>query len=133
MAMSSDLVEFCNAFTLGASALTWSLWRLKCYRVIKVVDGDTVHLKVYPWERYFMPEKPRYHAVRLHGINTPERKQEGWQEATDALRKRVEKRLVRVEWKGREKYGRQLAVLYRRTFNVNSWMVKKGFAKEYLV
>lgn len=129
--MNPDLLEFCNALTLGSSAFAWSLWRLNCYRVIKVVDGDTVHLKAYPWERLFSPDKPKYHSVRLDGIDTPERKEEGWSEATEALRKRVERKLARVEWKGREKYGRHLAVLYRRTFSVNQWMVKNGYAKIY--
>lgn len=116
----------------GSFVLLVGQWRLRVYKVIKVVDGDTVHLKRFPWEVFFDHEKREYESVRLYGIDTPERGEKGYQEATEALKRATLGKNVRVTWHGRGKYGRSLATLYRFGWNLNKWMLRKGLAREYV-
>lgn len=129
--MDSYWLQFCDASTIAASAIAWVLWRLSLYRCIKVVDGDTIHVKAYPWETLFSRDKPTHHIVRLAGINTPERGQPGYSQATEALSKRIRNRLVRIEWQGRGKYGRHIGVVYKRGRNLNRYMLDRGYAVPY--
>jgi len=92
--------------------------------VLRVVDGDTVHMGLVMDV-----------GVRLWGIDTPERGQPGFKEATEKLKSLLSKsKYIRVEWRGRGKYGRQLGVLYHDEDgpSANEILVKEGFAKEYL-
>ena len=92
--------------------------------VLRVVDGDTVHLGLVMDV-----------GVRLWGIDTPERGQPGFKEATEKLKSLLSKsKYIRVEWRGRGKYGRQLGVLYHDEDgpSANQILVNEGYAKEYL-
>ena len=92
--------------------------------VLRVVDGDTVHMGLVMDV-----------GVRLHGIDTPERGQPGFKEATEKLKSLLAKsEYIRVEWRGRGKYGRQLGVLYpdEDGLSANVILVREGYAKEYL-
>lgn len=92
--------------------------------VLRVVDGDTVHMGLVMDV-----------GVRLHGIDTPERGQPGFKEATERLKSLLSKsEYIRVEWRGRGKYGRQLGVLYHDEDgpSANQVLVNEGYAKEYL-
>ena len=94
------------------------------YIVLRVVDGDTVHMGLVLDV-----------GVRLHGIDTPERGQPGFKEATEKLKSLLSKsEYIRVEWRGRGKYGRQLGVLYpdEDGLSANEILVREGYAKEYL-
>lgn len=92
--------------------------------LLRVVDGDTVHLGLVMDV-----------GVRLWGIDTPERGQPGFKEATKRLKSLLSKsQYIRVEWRGRGKYGRQLGVLYPDEDgpSANQILVNEGYAKEYL-
>ncbi|HOE13139.1 MAG TPA: thermonuclease family protein [bacterium] len=94
--------------------------------VLKIVDGDTLDV------RY----QDRTERIRMLCINTPERNHRGYEEATDALRRLVEDKSVRLEFEipGKEKrdvYGRLLAYLFLGNFNVNVEMVRQGWTKYY--
>ena len=92
--------------------------------LLRVVDGDTVHLGLVMDV-----------GVRLWGIDTPERGQPGFKEATEKLKSLLSKsKYIRVEWRGRGKYGRQLGVLYHDEDgpSANQILVNEGYAKEYL-
>lgn len=65
--------------------------------VTQVVDGDT-----------FMTDR-RKNAVRLAGVDTPERHEPGYEEATRALAALIEGREVSIETKARDSYGRAVA------------------------
>lgn len=130
--LTPDQIEALSALMASFFGTSWALWRVKLYRVVKVVDGDTVHLKRYPWEVWMDHEKKKTEVVRLFGIDTPERGQAGWQEAKDALTEATLDKLVRVSWHGRGKYGRSLAVLHRWGWNLNKWLLRKGLAREYV-
>jgi len=69
-------------------------------RIYQVVDGDT-----------FVASEGKY--VRLIGVDAPEKKQEGYHEATDFLRQ-FEGKVVILEAEGedRDKYGRLLRHAY---------------------
>ena len=93
--------------------------------LIRTVDGDSVHLGLVIDI-----------STRLYGIDTPERGQEGFKEATDRLQYLLsQNEYTRVEWRGRGKYGRCLATLYTNDeteVSINEMLVNEGHAKVYL-
>ena len=94
--------------------------------VIKIVDGDTLDVTY----------KGETERIRMLCINTPERGRPGYAEATNALRKLVERGAVRLEFEkpGKEErggYGRLLAYLYVDDLNVNVEMVRLGWSKHF--
>lgn len=88
--------------------------------VESVIDGDTLRLE--NGER-----------VRLIGINTPERGQPYYEEATAALRELAEGKTVRLERDVSEfdQYDRRLAYVYVGEVFVNEELVARGLAKAY--
>lgn len=104
--------------------------------VIRVVDGDTVDLGVDLGFRHRFTDR-----FRLYGINTPERGQAGWAEATTYLRQILvgvgEELAIRTHLDKRDKYGRWLAEIYKTQSDgtilyVNQDMIDKGHAVEYM-
>lgn len=94
--------------------------------VIKVIDGDTVIVKLGDKEE----------SVRLIGIDAPEKDMCFSNEAKEKLRELVENKKVKLEADGsqndRDKYDRLLRYIYLDDGTlVNEKMVKDGFAKEY--
>ena len=90
----------------------------KLYLVSKVVDGDTIQLS--------SGEKVRY-----IGINTPERGYCFAKEATEANRRLVLNKMVRLEKDISEtdKYGRLLRYVYVDNVFVNDRLVREGYAR----
>ena len=76
---------------------------------LKAVDGDTVDLEVDLGFNTF--KRMRF---RLKGVNTPERGQPGYKEATDFVREWFETHnfTCLVDSKKAGKYGRWLAICY---------------------
>lgn len=87
--------------------------------VSRVTDGDTV------WVR---PPGQRPVAVRLVGLDAPERCQTGGSEATAALTARLLRRQVEVESVGRDDYGRTLGRLHLDGHDIGAWLVREGHA-----
>jgi micrococcal nuclease len=103
---------------------------VETFRVKEVVDGDTIVLEDGTKVRYI-------------GINTPERDRPFYEEATDANRKLVEDREVRLEFDTVQidRYGRTLAYVFVRgstsssqgeTF-VNLELLCQGYANAFTV
>jgi endonuclease YncB( thermonuclease family) len=93
-------------------------------RFFRVVDGDTIKVEY----------KGQEVSVRLLRINTPERGQPGYREATEELRKLIPGfGPVNLEFeKGKEerdRYGRLLAYVWFGGRNLNVEMVKRGHSK----
>lgn len=92
--------------------------------LVRVLDGDTVELKVDCGFKISYVDK-----FRLAHIDAPER----GKEATDALTtilKSVSE--LRVETIKPDKYGRWLVIIYLPSGNtVNDWMVHEGYAVPY--
>ena len=95
--------------------------------VVKVVDGDTIHVRV----------GERLEKVRYIGVNTPEvhhprvGEQPGGREAWDANRRLVAGRQVRLELdtQERDRYGRLLAYVWIGETMVNAELVGRGYAQ----
>lgn len=90
--------------------------------VSRVLDGDTVELA-------------NGRRVRYIGINTPERDQPYYQEATAANRRLVEGKTVRLEFDADtfDQYGRSLAYVWVGQVMANLEMVKLGYANTFTV
>lgn len=99
-------------------------------RVLKVVDGDTLHLDVDLGVtiRFAM-------TVRLYGINAPELSTPEGQAAKKALVDLIEGKAVKITTikDRKEKYGRYLAEVFLGDTDVNHWLVGAGHAvlKDY--
>lgn len=95
--------------------------------VVKVVDGDTIHVRL----------AGRVEKVRYIGVNTPELRhptegqQPGSREARDVNRRLVEGRQVRLELDvgERDRYGRLLAYVWVGQTMVNAELVGQGYAQ----
>lgn len=89
--------------------------------VTKVVDGDTLDVN-----------KVR---VRLALVDTPERGQDGYQPAKDFVKKLCIGNNAEVDiddgQRGGDRYGREIGVVYCNGVNVNSELLKKGYAITY--
>ncbi len=95
--------------------------------VVKVVDGDTIHVRVA--ERV---EKVRYIGVNAPEVHHPTRGEEpGGREASDANRRLVVGRHVRLELdiQSRDRYGRLLAYVWVGDTMVNAELVRQGYAQ----
>ena len=87
-----------------------------CYHV---VDGDTIDVD-------------NVGRIRFVGINTPERNQQGYQEAKDFVKKACLGKKVYLDiddTKHYDKYGRVLAVVYVNGININAALLKGGYAE----
>lgn len=98
--------------------------------VIRWIDGDTVDLKVDLG--FHMWAQTRF---RLHGIDTPERGQPGFKEATAAANALAPpgSTVVLESFKDGDKFGRWLGVITAsgETACVNDVLVDEGYAKAY--
>jgi endonuclease YncB( thermonuclease family) len=90
-------------------------------KVIKVVDGDTLHV-LYQGGAL---------KVRLAEIDTPERGQPWYQRAKDALAEKVAARVVSVEEVDRDRYGRLVGKVWLDRRDINREMVAGGHAWVY--
>jgi endonuclease YncB( thermonuclease family) len=98
--------------------------------VERIVDGDTIDLNVDVGFRIWNRDR-----FRLYGIDTPERGQSGWAEASAELARLIPVgstvRIVTAK-PPRDKYGRWLATIFAGDINVNEALVANGFAVVYL-
>ena len=95
--------------------------------VASVTDGDTLEI--------------RGTRIRLHGIDAPESSQhcvrpsgQDWrcgQLAALALSDRIGRRSVSCEERDIDRYGRTIAVCSQGGVDLNSWMVREGWAVAY--
>jgi len=91
-------------------------------KVVKVTDGDTVHVLDRSSER---------HKIRLGGIDAPERKQAFGRQSTKNLAGYVAGKNVEVEYRKRDRYKRIIGKLLLAGQDVNLQQVKDGYAWHY--
>lgn len=90
-----------------------------------VVDGDSLYLGGIKKQ------------IRLWGVDAPERDEDGYQEATRALRILVDSKPIQCVQKDVDKYGRIVARCFVRADgsdfwnDVNQTMIEEGTAEEY--
>lgn len=98
-------------------------------RVIKVIDGDTIEASVDLGFNIWTRQR-----FRLLGINTPERDEVGYNEATQFTVEKVLDKVVHIESRKTDKYGRYLATVHLSDgTTLNQLLLQKGYAKEYMV
>ena len=97
------------------------------YEVLRVVDGDTLHVRI--------PGSPTPdERVRLLRVNTPERGKPGYERATACLIALTAGKRVELEWERsgvaeRDEYGRLLAYVHADGALVNEELVRQGFSR----
>lgn len=91
-------------------------------RVVKITDGDTVHVLDNVKER---------HKIRLQGIDAPERGQPFGKRAKEHLSSLVAGADVKVDWHKRDRYKRIIGKVIHVGSDVNLAMVNAGYAWWY--
>ncbi len=85
----------------------------------RVIDGDTIVIK---------KEK-----IRFGGINSPERKETGYQLAKDKLLKKISNQSITcIKEKNKDKYQRTVAECFINGESLSSFMVKNGYACDFI-
>ena len=95
--------------------------------VVRVVDGDTIHVRI----------DARVEKVRYIGVNSPEvhhptkGEEPGGREAAEVNRRLIEGKTVRLELdvQERDRYGRLLAYVWVGDVMVNAELVRLGYAQ----
>ncbi len=99
--------------------------------VTRVIDGDTFHC---------IPEKPPSSAkvhkdntisVRMRGIDAPEKRQAFGEEARLSLKELIGGKIVKLDVKDIDRYGRVVAYVWLGNININLEQVKRGMAWAY--
>jgi len=88
------------------------------FQVSRVIDGDTI-------------ETSTNIQIRLLGINTPEKSQPFYIEATNFLSQQIQNKSIKTEIYGTDKYGRTLAHIFIDDKNINEQILKQGLATLY--
>ena len=91
------------------------------YRVLSVSDGDTVTINDHGEKR----------KLRLYGIDAPEKDQEYGMESRQYLYDRIQGKDINIDFISKDRYGRDISVIYMNGDNINEAMVKEGYAWWY--
>ena len=91
-------------------------------KVVKVTDGDTIHVLDQSKER---------HKIRLGGIDAPEKKQAFGRRSTKNLAEYVAGKYIDVEYSKRDRYKRIIGKLLLNNQDINLQQVKDGYAWHY--
>ncbi len=91
--------------------------------VARIIDGDTIEIE----------NNETSYNVRLLGINTPERGEFYYKEATEFLKGLILNKTIKLEFTSDryDKYGRVLAYIFLENENINVKIVEEGFANYY--
>lgn len=91
-------------------------------KIIKIYDGDTITALTSQKEKI---------KIRLYGIDAPELKQPFGKASKRHLIDLISNKSLNINEKGKDKYGRTLAVLYNGDKDINAQMVIDGYAWAY--
>jgi endonuclease YncB( thermonuclease family) len=91
-------------------------------KVVKITDGDTVHV---------LDQSTTKHKIRLGGVDAPERKQAFGQRSKQNLSKLIAGKSIEVEYDKRDRYGRIIGKLIYQGRDVNLLKIKHGYARHY--
>jgi len=99
----------------------------------RVIDGDTFASNLVEFEvmgvRVSFPEVH----FRLLGVDTPEKKDKGYKEATNYTKKLIEGKTVRIEAAGKDVFDRVLCTVYveGQEKSLNQLLLDNKFAVVY--
>jgi len=90
-------------------------------QLVRVIDGDTIDVRINGTK----------YRVRYVGMNTPERDQPCYNEATDANRSMLEGQTLTLvkDTSETDQYGRLLRYIYAGDVFVNEELVRQGYAE----
>ena len=89
------------------------------YGKAKVIDGDTIIIN---------NEK-----IRFGGIDSPERKEIGYELSKQKLKEKLNKNIVNcIREKNKDRWGRTVAECFINGKSLSSFMVKNGYACDYV-
>ena len=94
--------------------------------ILSAVDGDTLDVRVDLGFRIFHEMR-----LRVHGVNTPEHGQPGFQEAKDFMAAFVGKEALIASHKPQDKYGRWLAEVKVDDVILSDALISKGLGVAY--
>ena len=112
--------------------------------VVKVVDGDTIDVQIFPEREDGLPAAipagAKIERVRLIGVDTPETVhpfkpiEQFGKEASNYTKSQLQGKTVRLEYdlSKRDKYGRILAYVWFEDRHFNAELIEKGYAFAYL-
>jgi len=100
-------------------------------KVTKVVDGDTFYCKPLTNIPFPVKNQKGVIVVRLRGIDAPEKDQPYGLEAKNSLEELIGGKVVRLDIKDMDRYGRVDAYVFVGSLNVNLEQVKRGLAWAY--
>ena len=106
--------------------------QLQC-KIIDVYDGDTITI-IFPFNGGYYKDK-----CRLCGIDTPEVRTKNAEEKAagikvrDWLKEKILNKIMLIEFKGKDKYGRLMGVIYENinSTSINMQLVANGMAYKY--
>ena len=125
--------------TVDTGGMTWLIPRTCDVAPVRIIDGDTFKAATVTSISPTL-EVTELTSFRLLGVDTPERREEGYQEAKDYLQKMIGGKLIHVRLKSghgkkRDSFGRFLVDVVLCTKNsyvdINREIIKKGLGKEY--
>lgn len=91
-------------------------------KVVKVTDGDTIHILDQSLHRY---------KIRLAGIDAPEKSQDYGKKSTHNLAQLIAGQNVEVAYRKRDQYGRIVGKVIRDGQDINLAQIIEGFAWHY--
>ena len=91
-------------------------------KIIKIYDGDTITALTSQKEKI---------KIRLYGIDAPELKQPFGKASKRHLIDLISNNSLNINEKGKDKYGRTLAILYNGNQDINAQMVIDAYAWAY--
>jgi micrococcal nuclease len=120
---------------LESQTETTPMFSLKGYKtdakVVKVYDGDTVHV-VFSYFNTYYKWTCRIAHVDTPELRTkdPEEKKKGY-EVRDKLRELIQGKIVQLTCHEFDKYGRLLVDIVIGDVKVDEWLLSNGYAKKY--
>lgn len=97
-------------------------------RVTRVVDGDTIDVTIDHGMRVYSEQR-----VRILGVDTPERGQENYREASEFTRSKLEGKDIIIQTYKGDSFGRYLANVYYLEDNIykklSEELINKGLIK----
>ncbi len=91
-------------------------------KVLRVVDGDTVHLQ---------DQNGLKHKIRLLGIDAPESQQAYGKQSAEWLTKQIGSHMIEAMLTGKDRYGRDIGTLLLNGKDLNLESVRQGNAWWY--
>lgn len=95
-------------------------------KVVKVVDGDTIHALVDLGFSIYSEI-----IFRFAGINAPEKNTQEGIVAKDVLTEKLLNQSIVLNCNGKDKYGRWIATVLLNDLNVNQWLLDNKYAIVY--